>query len=260
VTADELVRELASAPPSAVAFDGDGTLWSGDVGEDFFFALLESGDIREEATHELRRAAEGAGLDPRGSGAEIARRLYDAYLSGTYREERICEVMTWSFAGRSTLAARDFAAGVLGDRFAQSRAHPEALAVLQQAAGLGYRTYVVSASPRAVVELAAAALGVPADRVLAATPRLRGGHILPDVERPIPYGPGKAEALAAALGGGTLEAAFGDNAFDTDMLCAARRPVAVRPKQRLVERAAQVPALRQLTLEDRPPGALPSPI
>ncbi len=248
VTADELVRELSSSsgPRGAIAFDGDGTLWSGDVGEDYFFALLESKDIREEATSELRRAARGANLDDHGTGAEIARRLYDAYLEGTYREERICEVMTWIFAGRSLVAARDFAASVVGARFAETRAHVEVRTVLDHAATAGYAVWVVSASPRPVVEVAAAALGVAADHVLAATPRLAGDHILADVERPIPYGPGKAAAITRAIGGASLEAAFGDNAFDTDMLCATRRPIAVRPKERLLERASLVPGLRRL--------------
>jgi len=260
VTAEQLVRELASAEPSALAFDGDGTLWSGDVGEDYFFALLDSGDVREEATHELRRTAEGAKIDARGTGAEIARRLYEAYLEGTYREERICELMTWIFAGRSRLACRDLAVSVLGDRFAQTRAHAEAMFVLREASRMGHAIWVVSASPRSVVEVAAGELGVPADHVLAATPRLRGDHVLPDVVRPIPYGEGKAKALSAALGGTPLEAAFGDNAFDTDMLAAARRPVAVRPKQRLIDRANLIPSLRKLTLEDRPIGAVPSSV
>ncbi len=72
------------------------------------------------------------------------------------------------------------------------------------------------------------------------------GNIFPFLALSSGVGPGKAKALAGALGSGTLEAAFGDNAFDSDMLSAARRPIAVRPKQRLVERAEQIPTLRQL--------------
>lgn len=36
-----------------VAFDGDGTLWSGDVGDDFFHAMVELGDIRDAAKGSL---------------------------------------------------------------------------------------------------------------------------------------------------------------------------------------------------------------
>ena len=64
------------------------------------------------------------------------------------------------------------------------------------------------------------------------------------VERPIPYGSGKVTHLRERLGADrVLYAAFGDNAFDVAMLREARLPVAIRPKARLVERAAEVPAL-----------------
>ncbi len=49
--------------------------------------------------------------------------------------------------------------------------------------------------------------------------------------------------------GGTLCAAFGDNAFDVAMLSEARVPVAVRPKDRLRERAAEVAGLVEIAPE-----------
>ena len=47
----------------------------------------------------------------------------------------------------------------------------------------------------------------------------------------------------------TLVAAFGDNAFDVAMLSQASVPVAVRPKQRLRDRAADVQLLVEIARE-----------
>ena len=40
-----------------VATDGDGTLWSGDIGEDLFFAFVDHGRFEEPALEAIRREA-----------------------------------------------------------------------------------------------------------------------------------------------------------------------------------------------------------
>ena len=45
----ELERRLRADRPSALAFDADGTLWSGDVGEDVFRFAVERGRLRDQA-------------------------------------------------------------------------------------------------------------------------------------------------------------------------------------------------------------------
>jgi phosphoserine phosphatase len=108
-------------------------------------------------------------------------------------------------------------------------------------------TVLVSASPVAVVAEAGALVGFPADRVVAAHPRFAGDVMLAEVEKPIPYGPGKVSRLFERIGRGpTLLAAFGDNAFDVALLASARIGVAVRPKPRLRERAHEVAGLVEL--------------
>jgi phosphoserine phosphatase len=108
----------------------------------------------------------------------------------------------------------------------------------------GITTYLVSASPRPIVEQAARLVGIELVNVAAATAeRDASGRVLASVVRPIPYGPGKVMHLRAKLGARPLYAAFGDNAFDVAMLREARTPVAIRPKPRLVERAPEVPNL-----------------
>jgi phosphatidylglycerophosphatase C len=247
VTASDLVCELTSGGISkgALAFDGDGTLWSGDVGEDFFFGILDSGLVTDVATREVTRIAKGANIDTAGSVAEIARRIYDTYLRGEFDEEHVCEIMTWICAGWTDTHTAAFALELVGNAFAE-RIHPEVRAVITGAREHGHEIFVVSASPRPIVEAAAAAAGISPSHVLAATAVLENDRFVPAVRKPIPYGAGKATALEAVLGTTPLLAAFGDNAFDEQMLGAAERPIAVRPKPRLVSRAPAIAGLRQL--------------
>lgn len=239
-----LEEHVAREPGGAIAFDGDGTLWSGDIGEDFFEALLEQGNISELAHAALAVEAEAEKLDSSGGAVAVARRIHAGYLAGTFPEERVCEIMTWAFAGWRHDEADAFAEKVLVKVGLEGRLHTEAIRVVAWAREHGVATYLVSASPRAVVEQAALRVGIELANVASATEeRDTNGVIVASAVRPIPYGPGKVMHLRARLGARPLYAAFGDNAFDVAMLREARTPVAIRPKPRLVERAAEVPGL-----------------
>ncbi len=239
--------QVAREPGGAVAFDGDGTLWSGDIGEDLFNALLDGGAVSTEASHALAVEAESHGVASTGNGVTVARRIHAAYVAGVFPEERVCELMTWVFAGWSVEEADAFAERVLTNVGLERRLHAEAMAIVTWARERGVETFLVSASPRVVVEQAARRVGFDLTNVAAATERRDAdGKIQSSVVRPIPYGQGKVTHLRAKLGGRPLYAAFGDNAFDIPMLREARLPMAIRPKPRLVERAAEVTDLSVL--------------
>jgi phosphatidylglycerophosphatase C len=236
-----LDEQVAREPGGAVAFDGDGTLWSGDIGEDLFEALLESGELSAEAHAALVVEAEASKLDASGGAVAVARAIYAGYLAGAFPEERVCEIMSWAFAGWKVLDADAFAERVLTKVGLEERLQGEAHQVVRWARERGVSTFLVSASPRAVVEQAARRVGIDHANVASATEeRSADGVILPSAVRPIPYGPGKVMHLRAKLGARPLYAAFGDNAFDIPMLREARIPVAIRPKPRLVDRAAEI--------------------
>ncbi len=242
-----LEEQVARDPGGAIAVDGDGTLWSGDIGEDYFEALLEDGAISAIAHEALVREAAAEKIDTGGGAVAVARRIHAGYLAGTFPEERVCEIMTWIFAGWSPAEAEAFAERVLVKVGLDARLHAETIEVVAWARAKGVATFLVSASPRAVVEQAARRVGIELANVASATEeRDSKGFIVTSVVRPIPYGPGKVMHLRAKLGGRPLYAAFGDNAFDVAMLRESRIPVAIRPKPRLVERAAEVPGLRVL--------------
>lgn len=248
VTVSEVVVAIDEAahrePGGAIAFDGDGTLWGGDVGEDFFFALLEDG-VREAAHEALVREAAAEGIDTSGPSREVAHRIYKAYVDGTFPEERVCEIMTWVAAGRSRVELDRLCAEVVDAVGLRARLHGEAIHVVEHARRVGIEVFLVSASPRGIVEAAAKLVGIDLANTIAVREVCDStGIVQTAVERPITYGPGKVTRLRGRIGSSRpLYAAFGDNAFDVPMLLAAQLPVAIRPKARLVDRAAEVPEL-----------------
>ena len=219
-----------------IAFDGDGTLWTGDVAETVWNALIERRLVRAEAHAALVRECDQSGLDPSGEAHVLCTRIGRAYAEGRFSEERICEVQAWAFAGWSRQEIAAFVDHTLFDvGHWTDRTIPETRAILDAARAAHAPVYLVSASPKHVVERAAAPLGILPHEVLASTiPFGPDGRALADVERPICYGPGKVAALKRVLEGRPLLAAFGDNVFDLPMLHYARFGVMVRPKARLL--------------------------
>jgi phosphatidylglycerophosphatase C len=232
-------RWARERPGGVVATDGDGTLWSGDVGEDLYFALLESGRITSVAEAALRTAARAEGIDDSGSGSEVGRRIYTAYQADRFPEEKVCELMVWCFAGWSIDEMTHFAAEVVASGGLADRLTPELLTVLEYTRSRGIEFYLVSASPRSVVEAAGRVVGIAPSHIVAATPLLEGARLRAGVDRPIPYAAGKIGRLRERIGARALYAAFGDSAFDVAMLADALVPVAVRPKPRLRALLAQ---------------------
>jgi len=242
------IEALASGRPGGVvATDGDGTLWSGDVGEDMFHAFLDHGRTEPLAYEAICRQARDHGESDAGGGVDVARRIYAAYLEGRYPEELMCELMAWCFAGWARAEVQAFARDVVDRGGLARRMHHEVLGVLDRARAAGLTVILVSASPIAAIEEAGARVGFDAGSIVAARPVFRGDAMLPDVERPIPYGPGKVTGLRDRIGAATpIYAAFGDNAFDVHLLASAAVPVAVRPKPRLRDRAGDVPGLVEI--------------
>ena len=250
-TADDVwarIEALArKAPGGLVATDGDGTLWSGDVGEDLFHAFLDHGRVEPAAMQALRGIARAHRLSDAGTGSDIARRIYSAYLDGIYPEEGTCELMTWCFAGWTRGEVQHFARDVVGAGALTKRLHGEVHSVLSRARAAGIECVLVSASPIAVVLEAGDRVGFDASHVVGALPRYEGDRMLPDVERPIPYGNGKMLRLRERIGSDRpIYAAFGDNGFDVALLSGSSVPVAVRPKAKLRVRAAEVAGLVEL--------------
>jgi phosphatidylglycerophosphatase C len=244
---------LAAGKRGIVAFDGDGTLWSGDVGEDFFEAVVAAGrfvPVSVDAMLAVGRAAALPGMDAgRTDGKAVARALFEGYLQHHVAEDVICEVIASMCAGWREQEVAELALSVVRDL--EPRRHLELRGIVDWARRHDVEAFLVSASPRPVVEAAGAAWGFDRAHVLATTAPFVDGVMQATVVRPIPYGPGKLAQLEAHLEGRTLLAAFGDNVFDVPMLEAARVAVAVAPKQRLLAELERRPALQPVLLRTR---------
>jgi phosphatidylglycerophosphatase C len=241
VPSSQLIAELSTllgdAEPSGVvmAFDGDGTLWSGDVGEDLFRAALRDNFLLEAALPALLAEAEQHALPLNGArdANAVASVLVAAYLAGTYPEREICALMAWAYAGRPLSEVQALAESVLAEERLPTRLHVELAPILEWSRNLGVRNVLISASPRVVVEPAAALWGFAPSDVVAATPAVAEGRVQARLAAPVPYAEAKVSAGRELFGDARWLASFGDNVFDVDMLTTAELGVAVRPKPRL---------------------------
>lgn len=247
----DVLRALGEAvfaePHGIIATDADGTLWSGDVGVDAFQAFLEAGDLHPSAEEALRREAEAHGISSELSTREQALALYEAEMQGTYPGDRACAMMAWIYAGLSPSAMRERAKATVASLDLTARFQPEALAVLKWASERSVPVVVVSASPFAVVDAAVELLPGPRPHVIAMQPAEESDALAPRIREPIPYGPGKAEALRQQFPGRPILAALGDSGFDGEMLRLSRIPLAVRPKDSLRRALFDLPALTELS-------------
>jgi len=254
VTADDaiarlerLLADIGAAPSDTMlAFDADGTLWSGDVGIDNFEALLDRSAILPAAASTLCDEAAASNLPAAESPTAQARILYEAYERGAYAEERAFRMMAYAFAGHRAEEVRTFAAEVARATGLRDRLHAEVLPILAWAERRGVLRYVVSASHAVVVASCVEQMGLPIDGIFAMSQAEQDGRFLAHIVEPVTYGAGKTAALTAGVRGKALLGAFGDSGFDLHLLREARLAVAVRPKPELRARAAECTGLVEL--------------
>jgi len=237
------VRAAAQGRPSVAAFDGDGTLWSGDVGEDFLHFLLEENAFTPAAARLFQEDAARHGVRARPTPRDTLSALFEAYTEGAFPEDRICGLIALAVAGRPTADVAAACEALVVARGVAGRLHAECVGILEECRALGVETVVVSASPRPVVVAAARLVGLGPHEVIAVTPHEAEGRVAPTLDEPIPYGEGKATRLRERLAGRDLVLAAGDNAFDMAMLSLAAIPLAIRPKARLRAIAGELPSL-----------------
>jgi phosphatidylglycerophosphatase C len=243
---DAIEPLVALHPDGYVAFDADGTLWSGDVGEDLFHALIATDAFTPIAAAAIEEQARGHGLRAFAAVVDTARAIERGYLAGTYPELAYLELHAWALAGKTRAEIGAFCRGVVERAGVIERLHAETVEVLRRLRKTVVDVFVVSASPRSIVEAAASLVGIDPSRIVAATPLYEGDTMLTELSRPIPYGNGKVSCLQAAQPKRPMLAAFGDNSFDVPMLREAKVAVAVRPKAVLRRVSGEVPGMLEL--------------
>ncbi len=184
----------------SVVFDADGTLWRGDVGEDFLRYGLHHGYFEGSYAHYEALLSQSA---PRAY-AYCVEVLRDQPLATL--EQRCAAFFAERYAGRIFSFVRPL------------------LARLKEA---GCPVWICSASPWWTVVPGALALGIPASQVIAATCEVRDGTLTGQVSPPVPVGPGKVTWLQRASL--TPALAVGNGDFDLDMLAFARHALVISP-------------------------------
>lgn len=239
-----LDRARADLERPLAVFDADGTLWSGDLGLDLFTAAIARRALRGDAVPALRAEARALGLAEEGDANALAERLLDAFSEGLYDDARAFGMMAWAFAGFSVDEMDDFAQDVVRREEVEARVLSPVRSMVSWAQGAGVEVVVCSPAPVSVIVAAARLFGVEAPQVVAATPEVVAGSLVPRLRQgPLPFAEGKVAALSRDRSGRPLLAAFGDSVSDAALMRRARVPVAVGPTARLLEQASTIPGL-----------------
>ena len=241
VTATELCELLEralerKATDAVIAFDGDGTLWSGDVGEDVFHYATQHQLLTDAPLEALHRSAEHFSLAVSGSASDVATQIFQAYKAGKYPEQVMCEVMTWCYAGLGVDELERLIDAALGGSAMLERAHGEVRHIIEWTRKRGVVAAIISASPAPIVARAAQHWGFAPSQIVAAIPEIREGRYAPRLAALLPYGTTKADLGRQHVGTRQWLASLGDNVFDWEMLHAATLGIAVRPKDALRRR------------------------
>lgn len=215
LSAVQFVQQAVAARPAIAVFDCDGTLWAGDSGADFFYWQLEQGFIASEIIPAI-----------------TAR--YSEYLAGRVDELAICGEMIQINKGvehaRLRAGAREFFQKIVAPRI-----FPAMRELTRQLAAEGCELWAVSSTNDWVVEAGAAAFGIPAERILAATLAVEDGLVTDRLLR-VPTDELKQTAIEEVIGR-PVDAVFGNSMHDFAMLEKARHAYAVNPNPELEAKA-----------------------
>jgi len=217
----EFIESVLSLSPRVAAFDCDGTLWSGDAGEGFFWWEL---DLEQEK----RLLPEPI--------ARWARSRYADYKAGQVAEEVMCGEMVAMHRGlREEIVQQAcdtyFAQGIAANIF------PEMRQLVERLRASGCDVWAVSSSNQWIIRSAMRYFGIPQNRILAAEVAVENGMITDQLIQ-VPSGPGKVEAIRSALKSSpdhSPDCAFGNAIWDREMLAMSNYPFAINPNPDLKE-------------------------
>lgn len=205
--ASQFLDSVLEVQPRIAAFDCDGTLWAGDAGEGFFSWEIEQRLVSDEI-------------------ARWARQRYTAYRAGQVSEDDMCGEMVYMHYGLSETLVQS-AANQYFDEAILPQVFPEMQRLVSKLQEKGCDVWAVSSTNQWVIRAAMRHIGIPFDRILAASVVVKDGVITDELVR-VPSGDGKRNALRSVLQG-PLDAAFGNSKWDVAMLEMAAHAYAINP-------------------------------
>ncbi|HTU40849.1 MAG TPA: HAD-IB family phosphatase [Candidatus Aquilonibacter sp.] len=210
---NEFLDSVLRLNPQVAAFDCDGTLWSGDLGERFF-----DWELREDYVF-----ADGPSREVLSS---TWRDRYAAYKRGEVDETTMCGEMVTLHEGLSERQLMKAATRFFADFFVV-QIFPEMRELVRRLQEDGCDVWAVSSSNDWVIRAAMQHFGIAASHILAAKVELENDIATGRLIR-VPSGTGKPQALREAVNK-PIDAAFGNSRWDTEMLAMARHSFAVNP-------------------------------
>ena len=207
LTTENFLQSVLGLRPRIAAFDCDGTLWSGDAGENFFAWEIDKGVVSPEVARAMRDR-------------------YAEYKAGKVTEEDMCGEMVSMHNGLTETvmmtAAREFMSSAFPGRI-----FPEMMELVGRLQQQGCEIWAVSSSNEWIIRAGLEQFGIDADRILAAKAEVNGEIVAETLVR-VPSGPGKPKALREVVNK-EIDAAFGNSRWDTEMLMMAKHAFAVNP-------------------------------
>jgi phosphoserine phosphatase len=194
--------------PRLAVFDCDGTLWSGDAGEGFFYWAMEHGLMARDV-------------------AAWAVARYRDYKAGKVDEETMCGEMVTVHAGFLEADLDRGAEEFFREKIA-IHIFPPMQELTLQLGDRGCELWAVSSTNEWVIRAGARRFGIPLERVLAACAAIEDGRCSSRLVR-VPTDEGKAVVLRERFPDGAIDAAFGNTIHDVAMLELARHAFAIYP-------------------------------
>jgi len=206
--ASAFVQSVLDLEPRLAVFDCDGTLWTGDSGEAFFYWAMEHGLMAKDV-------------------AAWAVYRYRDYKAGKVDEETMCGEMVTFHAGFSVAELERGAEQFFREKIAM-HIFPPMQELALELGKRGCEIWAVSSTNEWVVRAGARRFGISPDHVLAACAAIEHGRCTGRLLR-VPTGDGKAMVLRERFPDGAIDAAFGNTVHDVAMLSLARHAFAISP-------------------------------
>jgi phosphoserine phosphatase len=213
----DFVDFVLALKPRLAVFDCDGTLWSGDGGQDFFYWEIGQKLIPDEI-------------------ARWAVRRYADYREGKVEERQMCGEMVTIHAGLR-VADIEQAAEKFFTQLVEPRIFLEMQELTRGLHAVGCELWAVSSTNDWVIAAGVRRFGIPRERVIAASVEVENG-VATDRLIQVPTDEEKALCIREQIRR-QPDVVFGNSMHDAAMLEIARQPLVINPNPDLEKLARQ---------------------